>query len=354
MTFTARSRLAHWVIGALLIAVGLSPSEAKKSAQPEPVAIGYVPVFRGAQGAATAADYHHYTHLMLAFVNPDPEGRFVAGDALACAPNGPGLMLSSAEVRKTVSAAHAAGSKVLASLGGGLIPPCSGDWALLLKPDKRSQIVAGLIAMVESHGLDGIDVDIEGELLTRIDKAGNFMPFITELSAALKARGKLLTCATASYEGGMVPVASVPYFDLVAIMSYDAIGTSWGQAGSEHSSYEQAERDMRLWLERGVKPERLILGVPFYGYGFGGSYKPNYSFREIRSEFGKSATKQDVVGKRCAGCAYITFNGLETLKKKAGLARRLGGGLMVWEITHDTSDRLLIRTLKKAWRRGER
>jgi GH18 family chitinase len=215
-------------------------------------------------------------------------------------------------------------------------------------------VVANLVQLVDSYGLDGIDVDIEGELLTLIDKAGNFMPFITELSAALKARGKLLTCATASYEGGMVPVASVPYFDLVGVMSYDAIGPSWGQAGSEHSSYEQAERDLQLWLQRGVPRERLILGVPFYGYGFGGSYKPNYPFREIRSEFGKSATKKDVVGKLCAGCAYITFNGTETLKRKAALARRLGGGIMVWEITHDTPDHLLIRTLKKAWKRGER
>src|SRR3546814_2821448 len=86
----------------------------------------------------------------------------------------------------------------------------------------------------------------------------------------MKARGKLLTCATASYEGGMIPVTSIPYFDLVNVMSYDAIGPSWGEAGAEHSSYAMAARDLDLWLARGVARERLVLGVPFYGYGFGG------------------------------------------------------------------------------------
>ena len=52
-----------------------------------------------------------------------------------------------------------------------------------------------------------------------------------------------------------------------------------------------------------------------------------------------------VVGERCAGCSYITYNGTETLARKARLARREGAGIMVWEVTEDTEDALLIRTL---------
>ena len=112
------------------------------------------------------------------------------------------------------------------------------------------------------------------------DREGHYTPFIAELSKALKARGKLLTVATASYEGGMIPVSSIPYFDLVMPMSYDAIGPSWGEAGSEHSTYAQAQRDLDLWLKRGVAPERLALGLPFYGYGFS-SYDADYAFADL-------------------------------------------------------------------------
>src|SRR3546814_7636059 len=81
----------------------------------------------------------------------------------------------------------------------------------------------------------------------------------------MEARGKLLTCATASYEGGMIPVTSIPYFDLVNVMSYDAIGPSWGEAGAEHSSYAMAARDLDLWLARGVPRERLEIGRAHVG-----------------------------------------------------------------------------------------
>ena len=112
--------------------------------------------------------------------------------------------------------------------------------------------------------------------MTRIDKEGNYTPFIRELSAALRSRSKLLTSATGSYEGGMVPDASLPYFDLIGIMSYDAIGPTWGTPGDEHASYEQAEKDLRLWLGKGVPANRLALGLPFYGRGFG-SYRKSWS-----------------------------------------------------------------------------
>ena len=57
----------------------------------------------------------------------------------------------------------------------------------------------------------------------------------------------------------MVPVSSIPWFDLVNVMSYDAIGPTWGRVGDEHAPIAQAERDMALWRARGVPAERLVL-----------------------------------------------------------------------------------------------
>ncbi|WP_182466806.1 glycosyl hydrolase family 18 protein [Sphingomonas gilva] len=324
---------------------------AAAQAQPsQPVWVGYLPVFRGLETVTARADMTHYTHINLAFANPAPDGRIVDGDAMACMEGGAQGDVTLAELDAAIGRVKAAGAKALLSLGGGTIPGCSGDWAELLAPERRPAVVRNLVALVDAHGLDGIDVDIEGALLTAIDKAGNYTPFIAELGAAMRARGKLLTCATASYQGGMIPRSSVPWFDLVNVMSYDAIGPSWGSPGAEHSTFEQAQRDLALWRERGVAREKLVLGVPFYGYGFGG-YRPNHAYRDILAEHGPAAAN-DVIGERCAGCSYVTHNGPATLARKAALAQAEAAGVMVWEITQDTDDAALIRAMRAAFARA--
>src|SRR3546814_20583720 len=80
-----------------------------------------------------------------------------------------------------------------------------------------------------------------------------------------------------------------------------------------------AGRELDRWLARGVPRERLVLGVPFYGYGFGGE-KATWSYRELAAAHGLNATKADVIGERCAGCLYITHNSPATIETKARLA----------------------------------
>jgi chitinase len=59
-----------------------------------------------------------------------------------------------------------------------------------------------------------------------------------------------------------------------------------------------------------------------------------------------------VIGKRCAGCSYITHNGPSTLARKAALAQAEAAGIMVWEITQDTDDSTLIRGMAAAFQRA--
>lgn len=309
-----------------------------------PVMVGYFPAFKGLEARLASTPIDHYTHLNIAFANPDASGALVRNGATTCMSGGAGGNVTVAELRDAVTRLRAKGAKVLLSTAGGVIPECSGDWAVLLRPENRDRVKAELLAIVDAAGLDGIDIDIEGALLTKIDEQGNYTPFIASLSEALRAKGKLLTVATASYEGGMIPVASIPWFDLVMPMSYDAIGPSWGQAGSEHSTYAQAERDVALWLARGVKPERLALGVPYYGYGFG-SHAPGMEFSKLLATHGEAALTSDVIGKACAGCDYLSFNSPATIRRKTELARTRAGGIMVWEITQDTPDQLLGKTI---------
>ncbi len=323
------------VLGSFLFCIGSIHVWASEAVA-ETKVIGYIASFTDMKAAIDKTDLRKLTHINLSFTNPNAEGELVVNDVMTCMPGMNGGNVSAADVRYVINKAQAAGLKVLASVAGGVIPACSGNWETLLQPANRQFLVDNLITFMEDFGLDGIDVDIEGAVLTSIDNAGNYTPFIEALSAQLVERKKLLTCATASYVGGMIPVSSIPYFDFVNIMAYDAIGPSWGQAGTQHSTYAMAQEHVTIWKNRGLTKAQLVLGVPFYGYGFG-SYKSDYTFANIVAEFGVDAGNRDLVGEACAGCNYITYNGLPTIKAKTRLALEQGSGVMIWELSQDAS-----------------
>jgi GH18 family chitinase len=337
----------------MLFLVASILASASAHAQERGVVIGYIAAFKGLDREMHQRGLDRYTHLDLAFVNPTPAGEVVRPGGLACAPAAPGniAMVSDAQLQSLVASAHARGTKVIASLGGAVIPPCGGDWAQLLAAPMRAKVVANLIAMVDRYDLDGLDVDLEGELMTGIDKAGNYTPFVQALAEALHARSKLLTAATGSYPGGMVPDASLRFFDLIGIMSYDQVGPTWGAPGDEHSSYAQAEADLRLWIAKGVSANKLALGMPFYGRGFGG-YREGWSLQDIASQFGERQLNGDVAGQRCGGCSYFTYNGLPTLARKAELAGAWGAGVMVWEVGQDLQNGRAIHEVVRAYEKG--
>ena len=342
--------MRHLALFAVAAAIAISPTEAKGGG----TVVGYVAAFKGLDREMRQPGLEQYTQLDLAFVNPTPSADVVAPGGLACAPAVEGrsdVMVSDAQLGALVAQAHRNGAKVVASLGGAVIPPCGGDWAQLLQPRTRSRLVANLVDLVDRYGLDGLDIDLEGELMTRIDASGNYTPFVRQLADALHADSKILTAATGSYPGGMMPDDSQPYFDLIGIMSYDQVGPAWGTPGGEHSTYAQALSDLTLWIRKGVPASRLAIGVPFYGRGFG-TYREGWSLADIASQFGEAQLNSDVVGQRCGGCSYITYNGLPTLERKAELAGAWGVGVMVWEVGQDVEDGRAVRRLVRAYERG--
>lgn len=321
---------------ALMASAALIAAPVMAKPAPKPVIIGYLPAFKGPMlPYMDSIDLTKVTHINLSFVNPDPQGQILNGDLMACMDTEGHGALPVSDVQAVIDRAHKAGVKVLVSLGGGIIPKCSGDWPTLLKPENRAVTVANIIRFLDQTGLDGIDVDLEWDVLTAIDTAGEYTPFIQALSAELKKRGKLLTCATASAEGGMVPVSSVPYFDYVNIMSYDAIGPSWGTPGDEHATLDMAKHDIAVWQARGAKKSQLVLGVPFYGHAFGSYRLGFHDYKGLLAEYGDTVAENDILGKACAGCDYVTYNGRPTIRLKAELARQNGAGVMIWELTAD-------------------
>ena len=297
--------------------------------------IGYLPSYKGLINNIDDIDLDKLTHLNIAFLNPDKNGDLMLNDTMTCIFNDKGDRVSRSELETVISKAHQAGVKVLMSVAGALLPGCSGDWLTLLTPKNRIKLVDNLLKLVDDLQLDGLDIDLEGSLLTRIDNAGNYIPFIQALSSEFQNRHKLLTAATASYEGGMIPSSSLRYFDFVNIMSYDAIGPSWGTSEVEHSTYQQAIEHIEIWKKRGLTKDKLVLGLPFYGYGFG-RYASNYSYKDIVTEFADDDIRNDSVGTACIKCNYITYNGTITIAVKTKLALQHGAGVMIWEITQDS------------------
>ncbi|MHA4806545.1 glycosyl hydrolase family 18 protein [Flavitalea flava] len=255
-------------------------------------------------------DFSRLTHLNLAFVNPDATGAF---------PDNPLLP-------QLVKMAHDHQVKVLLSIGGGEIPA----WVTgFLTDDKRAAFVSALTEVVSRYDIDGVDVDLEGSSINE-----HYATFVADLSIALKAKKKLITAAIATVYGPTLPDEALARFDFVNIMSYDKTGP-WNPAlPGQHSPYDMAVSDLTYWGKtRGIPKEKITLGLPFYGYGFGANQTTSgMSFGDIIAGYPGAENKDQVT---LGDGETMYYNGIPTIRSKAALAVKEAGGLMIWEILQD-------------------
>jgi chitinase len=276
--------------------------------------VAYVPNWIDLVAFAETIDYTKVTHLNIAFENPT---------------NDDGGLSFNRKNEALLSRANEHHVPVLVSIGGGA---ASADKALLaryaelLTDAKRSGFVATLAEYVSGHGFAGLDVDLEGPSINQ-----DYGAFVAELAAALRPKGKLLTAALSKgYGGSKVPDSVFEHFDFVNIMAYDAAGPWSPKAPGQHSSLEFAKDNVAYWLKRGLSKAKAVLGVPFYGYGFGAAFrKRDYPYASIIAEF-SGAENADQAGDT------IWYNGLATIKAKATYVKeqRLGG-IMIWSLDYD-------------------
>ncbi|MDB4923804.1 MAG: hypothetical protein JWQ54_5787 [Mucilaginibacter sp.] len=105
-----------------------------------------------------------------------------------------------------------------------------------------------------------------------------------------------------------------------------------------------AVSDLDYWTNtRAIAKEKLSLGVPFYGYGFGTGAPADINFKELVAQYpGSENTDQVTV----AGGGIIYYNGIPTIKSKTTLALQNAGGIMIWQLMGDDSgSKSLLNTI---------
>lgn len=289
-----------------------------------PRVVGYLPTYRSLDPAAL--DLDTLTHLCIAFANPTGNGNEIDFDS------------KQGEIAPLVSAAHAKGVKVLGSIAGAAR---SGDVRAKIDPGNVDAFVTALLDFMNEYQLDGLDVDLE-------EGQGNFIdhtyePFVKKLSAALPT-DKLLTAAVATWHGQDFTDGALAEYDFINVMSYDHCGT-WTEA-CEHSTPSGAQDELDYWVnERGLATDRVVLGVPFYGYCWG-SACPSATLlhADIVSNWPSQASSDWF-----EGSGYqVSHNGPATIAAKSQLAKDYGG-VMIWELGQDgTGENSLFQVIANA------
>ncbi|KAL0257640.1 hypothetical protein SLS55_006803 [Diplodia seriata] len=241
----------------------------------------------------------------------------------------------------------------------------------------RKLIIDNLLAFLRQFAFDGVDFDWEypgaGDRGGHEDDGANFVTFLKELNEAI-AEDPVdyivsFTIPTSYWYLRGFDLKAINHADFVNVMSYDLHGIwdSNNPIGSQvlaHTNLSEIESSLNLLWRNDVPPEKLNLGLGFYGRSFqladpacwkpgclflggasAGSNSGTLSFREItdiikqndlKPYYDKKEAVKYLVWNRDQ---WVSYDDEETFKQKIDFANKLGlGGLLIWSIDQDTDD----------------
>ncbi len=164
--------------------------------------------------------------------------------------------------------------------------------------ENREQLSTQLANFIIKNNLDGINVDIEN--VTDIDRNAytdlvrllrEKLPADKEVSVAVAANPNGWT---KGWHGSYDYKELAKYSDYLMIMAYDE--SYEGGPQGPVASYNFVERSIQYALNQGVSPDKVVLGLPFYGRYWqegatsGGTGISNVKVDEMLKKYGGSVT----------------------------------------------------------------
>ena len=261
------------------------------------------------------------------------------------------------------------------------------DFAIDARPENRVAFVRSCIDLylrgqfadgVKKAGLfDGIDVDWESP---QQDDAANFHALIAEFRRQMNAVRPGLVLSIAVNESpsafpGTDFAKVEPQVDQVGIMNYDYAGP-WSQTTGllaplfnppDPGHKASIQLSIAAYKAAGIPARKLLMGLPFYGYGWtevsdsnnglfqaGRAMRGDHPYHMIRSLALSSQVFRDPVSQApwlYDGQEFWTYEDPTSVMYKVSYASRQGvGGVMIWELSGDTSDAELLNSAYHALR----
>ena len=274
--------------------------------------------------------------------------------------------------------------KTLISVGGW---NWSGKFSDAALTDASRTIFAdSCVAFIKQYGFDGVDLDweypVSGGLTTnskRPEDKQNFTLLLQKIREKLDAQGALdnkhylLTIAGgagSSYVKNVEMANLSQYLDYATIMTYDLHGM-WDTYTDLHaplymnndtSPQYKASVDsaVNAWINASFPADKLVLGIPFYGYLFSSVNNTNNGLYQSYSgansisyqlivdnylskpTFTRHFHSQSMVPWLFDGSIFISYEDPQSIAYKTDYikSKKLGGA-MVWELSQDPNEVLL-------------
>lgn len=186
------------------------------------------------------------------------------------------------------------------------------------------------------YDLDGIDMDWEN-IDNSTDRA-NFTLLMQEIRSEIDSTDLelVITIGFGNYWMQWYEDVALEQADFLQIMIYDQTGTWAASPYGNHASmthYKQAEN---YWINRGFSRDKLVMGLPFYGYKFAstsGGTAEAVTYTDIMNQFPNAQPSDNKLIDRTG---HYFFNGTDLIREKIDYTIDKGfKGVMVWEIAQD-------------------
>lgn len=317
---TASNEWGVWKVVAVAGSSGGSDNSPSRVGETGFKVVGYYPDWQ--PDKINQIQYDKLTHINYAFAIPREDGGLRPLDNPQAA-------------RDIIAKAHANNVKVLLAVGGWSYRdvPLEGTFKAATATDEQcKQFAENIIDMAKSFGFDGVDMDWEhprnGEA-----SGQQYAKLMQYLSDGLKQENMLLTVAvlpgktpdgTVQYDAAAHSDAVIGCVDWINVMAYD------GGDGDRHSTYDFAVACAAYWKDtRQVPAHKIVLGVPFYG-------RPSWAAYSELLKADAGASDRDITS---FNGSQVYYNGMNTIRQKTNWALDHLGGVMIWELSQDSSNK---------------